>query len=83
MVLINSELERIDKKIIYLGDNSDLGLHAKSMTDTIVNNWNTFDAIDTRQARRAKRDQERLTFFTNITGFLRGLDVRNNFITTI
>ena len=80
MVFLNTELERLDQKIVYLGDNSDLGLHAKKMTDIIETTWNTFDTVDTRQARRAKRDQERLTFFTNIVGFLRGLDVFISFL---
>ena len=70
---MNDDLNEIDKSIKYLGDNEDLGLNARNVVDNITQVWNPLDAIDNRQAKRAERDKQRVTFFTNINSFLKEL----------
>ena len=78
LLRFNEELVKLEKKIIYLGDNEDLGLSSNSLTDTLTTIWTPL-AFDQRQVERIKRDQERIAFFSNLTSFLKEIKVSESY----
>jgi hypothetical protein len=75
LLKLNAHVNELDMRIQYLGDNHDFGLSSQAVVDNITLVWNTLDAIDNRQAQRAERDKQRVTFFANINAFLKELEV--------